>query len=251
VLVDRNRIVEVLINLIGNGIKFTPPGGKLSIDARGVSEKRDFLKLVVSDTGVGISPEDLPKVFERFYQGQRTQEGIIAGTGLGLAITKEILEGHRATIHAESRPGNGASFHFTLPLFDMDNLFQLLILPMLDEADRDGVPFSVIQVRFWNGREKREASIDAESLEGVIYALQKMVRSVDMVIPIRQDRIYILTHTHRKLTREICERVRVKLVKGEYISKRLDVKFKSSTFPEEVPAREEFVKGLRLMFGEN
>jgi len=66
VLVDRNRLVEVFINLIGNGIKFTPPGGKITVDSRGLTEKRDYLKIVVADTGVGISPEDLPKVFDRF-----------------------------------------------------------------------------------------------------------------------------------------------------------------------------------------
>ena len=94
VLIDRNRLVEVFINLIGNGIKFTPPGGKITIDSRGLTEKRDYLKILVSDTGVGISPEDLPKVFDRFYQGGRTQTGVITGTGLGLAIAKEIIEAH-------------------------------------------------------------------------------------------------------------------------------------------------------------
>ncbi|MCJ7783886.1 MAG: hybrid sensor histidine kinase/response regulator, partial [Desulfobacterales bacterium] len=70
VLIDRSRIMEVLINLIGNGIKFTPSGGKVTIDSRGLSEGRNYLKVVVTDTGVGIASEDLPKIFDRFYQGQ-------------------------------------------------------------------------------------------------------------------------------------------------------------------------------------
>ena len=103
VFIDRNRMVEVFINLIGNGIKFTPPGGKITIDSRGLTEKRDYLKVVVTDTGVGIAPEDLPKIFDRFYQGQRTQTGVLMGTGLGLAITKEIIEGHQGDIHARKQ----------------------------------------------------------------------------------------------------------------------------------------------------
>ena len=103
VMVDRNRLLEVFINLLGNGIKFTPPDGKITIDSKGLSEDRDYLKMVVSDTGVGISPEDLPRIFDRFYQGQRTPEEGTKGTGLGLSITKEIIEGHKGTIYAESK----------------------------------------------------------------------------------------------------------------------------------------------------
>src|SRR4030043_1557715 len=117
VLIDRNRMVEVFINLIDNGIKFTPPGGKITIDSRGLTEKRDYLKVVVTDTGGGILPEDLPKIFDGFYQGGRTQIGLITGTGLGLAIAKEIIEAHQGSIYAESKFESGASFVFHIPIF--------------------------------------------------------------------------------------------------------------------------------------
>jgi len=81
VLIDRTRLMEVFVNLIGNGIKFTPPGGKVTVDSKGLTEDRGGLKVVVSDTGVGIAEEDLPRIFERFYQGQRTPEGGVKGTG--------------------------------------------------------------------------------------------------------------------------------------------------------------------------
>jgi signal transduction histidine kinase len=134
VLIDRTRIMEVLINLIGNGIKFTPSGGKLTIDSRGLTEGRNYLKVMVTDTGVGIASEDLPKIFDRFYQGQRTQEGAVKGTGLGLSISKEIIDGHRGSLHAESRDGGGTSMLFTLPLFGVNAIFDLMIHPMLEEA---------------------------------------------------------------------------------------------------------------------
>ena len=251
VLIDRNRLVEVFINLIGNGIKFTPPGGKITIDSRGLTEKRDYLKIVVTDTGVGISPEDLPKVFDRFYQGGRTQTGLITGTGLGLAITKEIIETHQGYIQAESKSESGASFVFALPVFGIENIYSLVLNPMLEEAERDRAPFSMIQVDFWDQRTKRESVLSHESWEGVMYALQKMVRSVDTVIPIQNSAVYIFSFTDKKLAKEIGERVQVKLTQGNYIPKGIDVHFRSYSYPKDARTKEEFLKGCRPFLKED
>jgi len=247
ILVDQNRLVEVLINLISNGIKFTPPGGKITLDTRGLTEKRDYLKVVVSDTGVGITPEDLPKVFDRFYQGQRTQTGITMGTGLGLAITKEIIEGHQGSIHAESKLRSGASFIFTLPILGVNTIFNLLIYPMLEEAEKERFSFSIIRVGFWDPRTKRELVLSHESWEGVIYALQKMVRSVDTVIPFQNNMVYIFSFNDERMAREIGERVQVKLTQGGYIPKGTDVKFNIYSYPHEGRTKEEFLKGCRQL----
>ena len=251
VLIDRNRMVEVFINLIGNGIKFTSPGGRITIDSRGLTEKRDYLKIVVTDTGVGISPEDLPKVFDRFYQGGRTQTGVITGTGLGLAITKEIIEGHQGYIHAESKFGSGASFIFTLPIFGIETIYHLLLYPMLEEADKDKSPFSLIRVDFWDQRTKRESMLNPESWEGVMYALQKMIRSVDTVVPFQNKVIYIFSFNDKKLAKEIGDRVQVKLIQGNYIPKGIDVQARTYSFPKEAHTKEEFLKGCRLFLRED
>ena len=245
VLVDRNRLVEVFINLIGNGIKFTSPGGKISVDSRGLTEKRDYLKVVVSDTGVGISPEDLPNVFDRFYQGQRTQEKVISGTGLGLAITKEIIEGHRGTITVESKLGSGAAFILTLPLFGVQSVFNLILNTMLEEAEKDKLPVSLIQIEFWDSRKRKEASLSPEIWEGVLYAIHKMVRAVDSVIPFQNDRVYIFSLTDKKLAKEIGERIQVKLTQGGYVQKGTETQFKIYSFPKDARTREEFLKGCR------
>ncbi len=250
VLIDRNRLVEVFINLIGNGIKFTPPGGKISIDSRGLTEKLDYLKIMVTDTGVGISPEDLPKVFDRFYQGGRTQLGLITGTGLGLAIVKEIVEAHHGSIQAESKLGSGASFIFTLPIFGVETISNLILHPMFEEAERDKAPFSLIRVDFWDQRTKRESVLSSESWEGVMYALQKMIRSVDMVIPFQGGAVYIFSFNDKKLAKEIGERVQVKLTQGNYIPKGIDVQFRTYSFPKEARTKEEFLKGCRLFLRE-
>jgi len=245
VLIDRNRLVEVLINLINNGIKFTPAGGRITIDTRGLTEKRDYLRVVVSDTGIGIPPEDLPKVFDRFYQGQST--GISMGSGLGLAITKEIIEGHQGSIRAESRLGSGTSFVFTLPLLLVNNIFELLIQPMLDEAEKDGLFFSLIRVKFWDPKMKREMALSHDSWGSVKYALQKMVRSVDIIVPFQNSLIYIFSFIDAKLAREIGERIEVKLTQGGYVPKGTEVQFKTYSYPQEVGSKEEFLKGCRQL----
>jgi signal transduction histidine kinase len=251
VLIDRNRLAEVFINLIGNGIKFTPPGGRVAIDSRGLSEKRDYLKIVVTDTGVGISPEDLLKVFDRFYQGGRTQTGLVTGTGLGLAIAKEIVEGHRGSIQAESKPGSGASFVFTVPVFKTETIYNLVLNPMVEEAERDKAPFSMIRVDFWEQRTRRESVLSRESWEGVMYALQKMVRSVDTVIPFQNSAVYIFSFNDKKLAKEIGERVQVKLTQGNYIPKGIDVQSRTYSYPKDARTKEEFLKGCRLFLKED
>jgi hypothetical protein len=200
---------------------------------------------------VGISPEDLPKVFDRFYQGGRTQTGLITGTGLGLAITKEIIETHQGYIQAESKSESGASFVFTLPVFGIETIYSLVLNPMLEEAERDRAPFSMIQVDFWDQRTKRESVLSHESWEGVMYALQKMVRSVDTVIPIQNSAVYIFSFNDKKLAKEIGERVQVKLTQGNYIPKGIDVHFRSYSYPKDARTKEEFLKGCRPFLKED
>jgi two-component system phosphate regulon sensor histidine kinase PhoR len=111
VMVDEARIEQVLVNIIHNAIKFTPSGGRITISAK---VKDTDILVSVSDTGVGIPPDDLPRIFERFYKADKSRSG--GGTGLGLAIAKHIVEAHRGRIWAESVEGRGSSFNFTLPL---------------------------------------------------------------------------------------------------------------------------------------
>ena len=110
VVADRERIQQALSNLVGNAIKFTPAGGKVLIEAVADSE---ILTVYVTDTGIGISESDLPRVFDRYWQSTRTNRH---GAGLGLAIAKGIIEGHGGRISLESRPELGTTVQFTLPV---------------------------------------------------------------------------------------------------------------------------------------
>ncbi len=108
---DEARIEQVLVNLIHNAIKFTAPGGRIGVTAKTDGDK---LTVSVSDTGVGISADDLPRVFERFYKVDKARAG--GGTGLGLAIAKHVVEAHGGRIWVESVEGRGATFSFSIPV---------------------------------------------------------------------------------------------------------------------------------------
>ncbi|MBI4545370.1 MAG: PAS domain S-box protein [Gemmatimonadetes bacterium] len=110
VLADRERVLQVLSNLVGNAVKYTPAGGRITVRAETREAEVGFL---VSDTGPGIPPEHLPHIFERFWQVRQSGR---RGIGLGLAIAKGIVEAHGGRIWVESRPGAGSTFHFTLPM---------------------------------------------------------------------------------------------------------------------------------------
>lgn len=110
-LADPQQVSRVIVNLLHNAIKFTPEGGRIGV--RATQGAGDEVMIEVWDTGVGIAPQDLPRIFERFYRADRARGG--GGTGLGLAIAKHIVEAHGGHIWAESAPGRGATFRFTLP----------------------------------------------------------------------------------------------------------------------------------------
>jgi len=113
VWVDPARVAHVFANLFSNALKYTPPGGKVTLSAKAEGE---FVRFQVSDTGVGIPEKYLPRIFEQFFRVP--DQGPGTGVGLGLAIVKDIVEAHGGTIGVESLEGTGSSFHFTLRTAD-------------------------------------------------------------------------------------------------------------------------------------
>ena len=109
---DEDRMNEVLGNLLSNAFKFTPRGGRVELSA---STENNDIVIDVTDTGAGIPPEQLPRIFQKFYQADNQSKASAKGTGLGLAIAKEIVEAHGGTITATSEAGHGASFRIVLP----------------------------------------------------------------------------------------------------------------------------------------
>jgi signal transduction histidine kinase len=124
---DEQRLRQLLLNLVDNAVKYTPSGGRVDLDLRAAKPDEDgavaagvsrgeCAEIAVRDSGVGIPPEALPRIFDRFYRvdGARSREA--GGTGLGLCIAKTIAEAHQGTIQVQSTPGIGTTFTVRLPL---------------------------------------------------------------------------------------------------------------------------------------
>lgn len=111
IFIDQPRMGQVLVNLLHNAIKFTNPGGKIEIS---VEKRNDEVVFHVNDTGVGIPAKDLERIFERFYKTDRSRTE--RGTGLGLSISRHLVEAHQGKIWAESSPGEGSTFSFSIPI---------------------------------------------------------------------------------------------------------------------------------------
>ena len=109
---DERKIKQVLLNLLSNAVKFTPEGGRIGIKAR---QADGSVEISVSDTGIGIAPEDQPKIFEEFRQVGSDYAHKVEGTGLGLTLAKKFVELHGGKIWVESEVGKGSTFSFTLP----------------------------------------------------------------------------------------------------------------------------------------
>ncbi len=111
--IDRQRVAQVLQNLLANALTHTPSGGRVTVAARRLDDR--FVEVAVEDTGAGIASEDLPHIFERFYRADSSRARATGGSGLGLTIARQLIAAHGGTIGATSEVGRGSRFAFTLP----------------------------------------------------------------------------------------------------------------------------------------
>jgi signal transduction histidine kinase len=149
VYADREKLEQILTNLIGNAIKFTPEGGEISIFAKPYPEDGNMLALSVSDTGVGIAKDQLDKIFDKFHQVEGSLHRSMSGTGLGLAITKGLVEAHQGKIWAESEVGQGSTFTFTLPISEgerRDFHFRFILDGEFQRAQKNHSPLTLFLI---------------------------------------------------------------------------------------------------------
>ncbi|HBK60440.1 MAG TPA: PAS domain-containing sensor histidine kinase, partial [Firmicutes bacterium] len=122
---DESLLCQVLVNLLGNAVNYTPGGGEIAVSASleaqetGDAGVRPCVRVNVADTGIGIAPEHLPRLFERFYRVDKGRSRHAGGTGLGLSIVKHIVERYGGRVSVESRLGEGSTFSFVLPAADV------------------------------------------------------------------------------------------------------------------------------------
>ena len=142
VLADPARVREVLINLLDNAMKFTPEHGSIIVRAEVYSQDPNFVCVKVSDTGCGISREEIQKIFEYLYQVEKAIDSGRKGLGLGLSICKELISRQGGRIWAESEPGHGTTFFFTIPVFSLSRLLE----PIMTDANAAAGGMSVVTV---------------------------------------------------------------------------------------------------------
>ncbi|WP_042163579.1 two-component system histidine kinase PnpS [Paenibacillus gorillae] len=111
---DEDRLRQIMMNLLANGINYTPEGGKVTLAVEGIDE--DHIRIKITDTGIGIPKKDLPRIFERFYRVDKARSRSSGGTGLGLSIVKHLVELHKGTISVTSTVGAGSTFIIELPV---------------------------------------------------------------------------------------------------------------------------------------
>ncbi len=165
--IDKSLIIQVFNNLISNAIKFTNPNGRIVISASPAENKR-FIKFSVRDTGIGIQPEDLPKLFK--VDSKFSTEGTAGekGSGLGLSLVKEIIEKHGGTIWVESKPGEGSDFQFTLPVASANIL-------IVDDSKTDRLLYSKILKNITPEYDVDVASNGKEALEKIFVSPPALV----------------------------------------------------------------------------
>ena len=113
---DRDRVAQILINLVDNAVKYTPAGGRVNVSA--ALSASGTIEVAVADTGIGIPRADLPRITERFYRVDKARSRELGGTGLGLAIVKHLVVAHGGTLAIESDMGRGTVVRFTLPVWE-------------------------------------------------------------------------------------------------------------------------------------
>jgi predicted aspartyl protease len=176
---DPDRILEVLINLIDNGIKFTPSGGAVTVQASLAPTDPDFVYISVVDTGCGIDPKAKALIFERLYQDPNSIDNSRKGLGLGLFIAKELVTLHGGRIWVASEPGDGSTFSFTLPLYSLAKL----ILPLITKGDalRDALVLVKVDLKT---RSKPPRGNWKETCRSCLELLQRCVYlDKDLVLP--------------------------------------------------------------------
>jgi len=113
---DERKLKQIMFNLLSNAVKFTPEGGSVTVYARNLKLDGDFIEISVEDTGIGIRPEDMDKLFQEFSQIESPYEKNFEGTGLGLALIKKFVKLHGGRIWVESEFGKGSKFSFVIPI---------------------------------------------------------------------------------------------------------------------------------------
>ena len=175
---DANDLVQIVLNLLVNAVKFTPPRGRVEVE---VALRPQEVLLQVSDTGVGISAADLPKIFQEFYHVDHPEVGAGLGSGLGLAIVRRVVDAYGGKIRVASRPGRGSRFTVTLPTRPERQLFEEFFEETWSQTKETGLSLGLIllQVRSEERRGTDGPAGRRSSLDAIEQILREHLRQED------------------------------------------------------------------------
>ncbi|MGB9074982.1 MAG: hybrid sensor histidine kinase/response regulator [Terriglobales bacterium] len=229
---DPDRILEVLINLIDNGIKFTPSGGAVTVQACLVQTDPDFVYVSVADTGCGIDPKGRALIFERLYQDPNSIDNSRKGLGLGLFIAKELVTLHGGRIWVASEPSHGSTFSFTLPLYSLGKL----LFPVIskDGALREAIVLVKVNLRARShpprGNWKETARRCLELLQRCVY-LDKDVVLPPMTTSRPEQTFFVVASTDLTRAEIMMARIRGQLEKLPDLMASCELEVSASAVP--------------------
>ncbi len=175
---DSGDLVQIILNLLSNALKFTPVKGVIRL---GITPEKRHLVIEISDTGVGIPPEELPKIFDEFYHVDHPETGAGSGSGLGLAIVKRVVESYRGEINVSSRVGRGTSFRVRLPVRPEEEILEEFFGETWTQARREGQYLGLILLQVRRGSSGAAEKSTAKLLSTLEQALKDCLRKEDRV----------------------------------------------------------------------
>jgi signal transduction histidine kinase len=241
---DRDKLEQILTNLVGNAIKFTPEGGEISVSAKPFEEE-GMVAISVRDSGLGIPADQLDKIFEKFHQVEDSLRRSITGTGLGLAITKGLVEAQQGKIWVESEVGKGSTFTFTLPMSQgekRDVHFRFILNKEFRRAQQNSSPLTLFLIEVMDDRDGLKDTL-LDPLEEKVK--QCLWRNSDITVKRgREKRLAAICEVDLKGAQVIQKRIEEKILKD--LTKDFDpplvIKLGAATYPEEALSERELFR---------
>jgi anti-sigma regulatory factor (Ser/Thr protein kinase) len=222
---QRTELIQLLMNMTVNAIKFTPMHGRVTITVRTSGRT---VHVIVKDTGVGMPAEVVRKLFREFYQHDRPEVGAVGGTGVGLAIIKRIVRGHEGTVSVRSGTGRGTTFHVQLPIRSSEQLLPRVLHQLIVHAQQHRQEFTLIRLGMHASTAGRRATrVRLEQLERLVWSA---IRTGDRCYTLPTKRtILIIERTGLAGAHSVIHRLKGRLQLMEYIRQFTQTKLRVGT----------------------
>ena len=249
---DREKVEQILTNLVGNAIKFTQEGGEITVSARPSPRGRNKLAISVRDSGIGISEDQFEKIFEKFHQVEGSLHRSVSGTGLGLAITKGLVEAHHGEIWVESQIGKGSTFTFTLSISEgerRDLHFRFILDREFQRVQDTQSSLTLLLVGIMDQKDEVKDAL----LNSLEESLKKcLCRRADIVLRRKREKLLAaLCEADLKAAGIIRRRVEqaIRNNSGVCVESPLVIKVGMATYPEEAVSKRELFRLAKERLG--